>query len=685
MSFLALLVLLGVLITVHELGHFLVAKWAGVRVLTFSIGFGPKILRFTRGETEYCLSLLPLGGYVRMYGDDVNEEVPQEERRFAFLEQPFLVKSAIALAGPVANLLLPMVLFFALGVGPQTAVEPHVGTVLPDGPAAVAGVLPGDRIRAVDGEPVADFDELVRKIAARPQKPTRLDLERTTATTTQTVSVTVTPTATPSPDPTDKNPMGRIGLLPTRALPFVAVAADSPAFRSGARPGDRVVSVDGVEVKDASALAAALQASDPARPLALVLERPADAAASPVAGAAGEKTRLSLVVPAVASPSPSSVASSSPPSVSPSSSAGVESASSPPSPPPSPSSSAGVESASSPPSPSPSSSAGVESASSPPSPSPSSSAGVESASSPVSPSSSAGVESASSPPSPSSSPSPSSVSTMRFAVLDEELRGADVARRVEETRLLVEQAVQRQSAGRGLAPLEGLLTMVEPQSPAGARGLKARDHRVVAVDGKLLRVASDLPAALQADVDGIHVVGLVDGAGQGSTFAFRMQKATRRELGGARIFGVALASTHGDAPLVTRTVGVAEAAAEAFRDVAQSARMVLSGYVMLVTGQVGLDQLGGPVMIANLAGEAVRAGWQTFVATMCIVSINLAFLNLLPVPVLDGGHLMLFTIEAVRRRRLTVEARIRATKIGMVLVGALMLVALFNDLRSLFL
>jgi regulator of sigma E protease len=133
----------------------------------------------------------------------------------------------------------------------------------------------------------------------------------------------------------------------------------------------------------------------------------------------------------------------------------------------------------------------------------------------------------------------------------------------------------------------------------------------------------------------------------------------------------------------TRVVGVVDAARGAADDLWTSARVVLSGYWMLLTGRVGLDQIGGPVLIANLAGEAARAGAQTFVATMCLVSVNLAFLNLLPVPVLDGGHLLLFTLEAVRRRRLSVEARIRATKIGMMFVGALMLIALFNDLRSL--
>src|SRR3954465_13819183 len=97
-------VLLGVLVTVHELGHFLVAKACGVRILAFSIGFGPRLFGFRRGDTDYRVSALPLGGLGRMYGDDVPEDIPAEEQHRSFLPQPFLKKSAIALAGPVANI-----------------------------------------------------------------------------------------------------------------------------------------------------------------------------------------------------------------------------------------------------------------------------------------------------------------------------------------------------------------------------------------------------------------------------------------------------------------------------------------------------------------------------------------------------------------------------------------------------
>src|ERR1044071_9802300 len=133
MTVVAFVVLLGVLITVHELGHFVVAKLCGVRVLTFSIGFGPRLVGFTRGDTEYRIGALPLGGYVKMYGDDPNDDVPVEEQRRSFLHQPFFKKSAIAAAGPFANFVLPIALFFGLYIGTEKVADAVVGTVVDGG------------------------------------------------------------------------------------------------------------------------------------------------------------------------------------------------------------------------------------------------------------------------------------------------------------------------------------------------------------------------------------------------------------------------------------------------------------------------------------------------------------------------------------------------------------------------
>lgn len=609
MTLLAFFVLLGVLITVHESGHFIVAKLAGVRVLTFSIGFGPKLFSFTRGETEYRLSILPLGGYVRMYGDDITEAVPDSEKHRAFLEKSTFKKMAIAAAGPAANLILPLVLFFAVSVGSEQIAEPVVGTVLAGEPAERAGVLPGDRITAVDDTPINAFSDLVEAISARPATPTRLTVKRPGVT--QPLVLTVTPTSTASPDPTASAPIGRIGMLVTHAVPVVTVASGSPAAVAGVVAGDRVVAVDGVAVASREALLASLDAADPTRPLSLTLERSVAAVGTdPVAGPA----RLDVVVPALAAPACAAAPAA-----------------------------------------------------------------------PVVVSEGAVPAVADAPAVPcEAAPAAVDVVALRFAVLLEDVAHGPVQATVFATRQAVVSAVTHQARRRGLASVDGVVAAVEADSPAGARGLVANEHRVVAVDGAPLGLVNELSSALSKDIDGIHTIGLVDGAGHGSTLTFLLQPSTRRELGGQKVLGVSLRSAQGDASVVSRDVAVGDAVVRAFRTTGDTIRSVAAGYVMLFTGRVGLDQLGGPVMLATIAGEAARSGIEVFVGTMALLSVNLALLNLLPVPVLDGGHLLLFTIEAVRRKRLSVEARLRATKVGLFFVGGLMVVALFNDVASFF-
>lgn len=170
------ILVLGALIFVHELGHFLVAKRAGVRVLKFSLGFGPKIIGFTRGGTEYLLSAIPLGGYVKMLGEDPQEQVADPEGSFSAKSVGW--RSLIILAGPGSNFLLAVAIFwivFTLGV-PTLATK--VGEVMQGFPAHEAGVLTGDRITAIDGNRIEKWEELAAQIHNSPGRPVRLTVER---------------------------------------------------------------------------------------------------------------------------------------------------------------------------------------------------------------------------------------------------------------------------------------------------------------------------------------------------------------------------------------------------------------------------------------------------------------------------------------------------------------------------
>src|SRR4029453_19165145 len=161
-NILAFVFVLGVLIFVHELGHFLMARRIGVRVLTFSLGFGPKLLSVRRGETEYCISAIPLGGYVKMAGEN-----PEDARTGAddeFLSKTKWQRFQVLIMGPVMNLVLALlVMAVVLYQGAQVPAfdrEPGiVGSLMSDSVAASAGIQRGDRIVSINGTPVPNWEE----------------------------------------------------------------------------------------------------------------------------------------------------------------------------------------------------------------------------------------------------------------------------------------------------------------------------------------------------------------------------------------------------------------------------------------------------------------------------------------------------------------------------------------------
>jgi len=179
MSILSAIVLLGIIIFVHELGHFLFAKLMHVRVLKFSLGFGPKLLGKKYGDTEYLLSLIPLGGYVKMLGEAPGEEeISEEDKKFAYNYQPVWKRFMIVFCGPLFNLLCAMLIFFFSFLHGIPVLLSEIGSVMTNTPAEKAGLLKGDTIIEIDGVLIHQWDEMTDIIHKNPGKLLNLKVQR---------------------------------------------------------------------------------------------------------------------------------------------------------------------------------------------------------------------------------------------------------------------------------------------------------------------------------------------------------------------------------------------------------------------------------------------------------------------------------------------------------------------------
>jgi regulator of sigma E protease len=177
-SIIAAIIVLGALIFVHELGHFLFAKLFGVGVEKFSLGFGAKLVGFKKGETEYLISAFPLGGYVKMVGEGGDVELSDEDQLRSFAAKPPLQRIAIVAAGPVFNLVFAWVLFMLIYMIGVPAVTSKIGEVPKDKPAAKAGLMTGDVVLSISGKQLNRWDEVAKEIAESGGKPLVIQVRR---------------------------------------------------------------------------------------------------------------------------------------------------------------------------------------------------------------------------------------------------------------------------------------------------------------------------------------------------------------------------------------------------------------------------------------------------------------------------------------------------------------------------
>ena len=241
------LIVLGVLVAFHELGHFLAARWVGVKVLKFSLGFGPKLFGRKMGETEYLLSTIPLGGYVKLFGEDETEATTQEDRARSFAHQGLWGKVLIVAAGPGFNFILAYFIFAGwLATGAPLPVPtfqdltPDIEAIAPGSPADTAGIQIGDRVSRVNGRDISTRAELFDAVAKSKGQALTIEIKRGE----QVKTLTVAPTTAHGPQASTQEPGYYLGVEETP--PFVtSVAQSSPAAKAGLQAGDHVVTIEG--------------------------------------------------------------------------------------------------------------------------------------------------------------------------------------------------------------------------------------------------------------------------------------------------------------------------------------------------------------------------------------------------------------------------------------------------------
>ena len=264
-TLLSFVFVLGVLIFVHELGHFLMARRIGVRVLTFSLGFGPKLFGFRRGDTEYCISAVPLGGYVKMAGenpDDVRTGASDE-----FLSKSKWQRFQVLVMGPVMNLTLAVIVMaIVLYQGaPVPAFEQQaviVGSATDKSVGKAAGIQPGDRILSIDGKPVETWEQYYMEVMPKADRQIAIVVDRGG----RTLEFRAVPASV------GKYTLGDLGLLPVWHPQITSLQRDAPGYEAGLRPGDVVMAAGGERGVTHTRLVELIKASE-GKPLPLVIIR----------------------------------------------------------------------------------------------------------------------------------------------------------------------------------------------------------------------------------------------------------------------------------------------------------------------------------------------------------------------------------------------------------------------------
>ncbi len=531
-----LVILLGLLIFVHEMGHFLVAKFYGVRVEVFSLGFGKKIFQFKKGDTEYCLSIVPFGGYVKMYGDDPTADIPEDQKAVSFLHKPVGQRIAVVLAGPLMNFFFAILLFFIISMAGEQMINPVVGSIKSDSKAYTSGFRPGDKIVEINGEKVSLWEDVKKKIEYNFDGELNFAVKRQGVEEPVTFTAKTEMTDNPNILSTEDRIGGIQGLTYMAFAPTVGIRHNSVLYKEGLRPLDEIKSVNGKSVETFYELAYI----------------------------------------------------------------------------------------------------------------------------PITP-------------------------EMTFEVL----RKRDTESEPEAVTITASIKNANSLMDLGIEPAGLFVSGFSENSPAKASGLM-RGDKLVQVGGEKLNDWEELVGIVskyEETSGSLNVQVLREGEIREFNINPTVIERTTRTGAKEKSYALGVFAGAGIANLNTtlvRTLNPIKAIGKGVTDTLHWTKITCLSFVRLIQNKVSARSIGGPIMIGQLASKTFQVGLSPFLKIMAIISINLFILNLLPVPVLDGGHLVFFSIEALRGAPLSMRKMEIAQQIGLVLLFGLMALAIFNDVTRLF-
>jgi regulator of sigma E protease len=536
------IILLGILIFVHELGHFMVARWCGVRVEVFSLGFGKKIFSFRRGDTEYCVSIVPLGGYVKMFGEQGSEHVlTEDDKKVAFSHKNPWQRIAIVLAGPLMNFFFAVAVFAGIYQVGEESRAPFIAAVTAGSPAEQYGLRSGDKILQVNSQSVRSYEEFQKTLNISKGGSVSL-LIQDAAGNQKTVTAQVTSIDNPNIFSLEKK-LGQIdGIEPFALGTTVAIATDSPAYSIGLRSGDEIVSLNGKKVSRWEDFKASFSAQM-TQNVALEVKRP--------------------------------------------------------------------------------------------------------------------------------------------------LPNSDMKAKPAFTDLKIDWSAEALAKigsfdKIGFDNPELFLDQVVKDSPASKAELEKYD-KILSINSKKITSWKDVTETIRSydGKDALTFTILRNGTEM-------IKKITPQVTEHNTPYGaIDKRYTVGILPMVNyaepemTTVQASSPIAALSKGTARTidiSIMTVMSFVRLFQGEVSVKNVGGMVSIGKAAKDSFEMGAQAFFMTMGILSVSLFVLNLLPIPVLDGGHLVFYTIELIKGSPLSLSKMEMAQKVGFVLLMALMILAQFNDI-----